>query len=127
MSRKLEIRQIELRQAADRAAAAQSRLDSVNEKLKNMDRKVKYKYKKRFLIYYPHLFIRVITKLAYIFRKLLLAYEIFLVLKHIVSTFSVRGIVKRRKHRRNWFNVLGFCSRKILGYIKGSTNANHPF
>jgi len=46
MSRKLEIRQIELRQAADRAAAAQSRLDSVNEKLKNMDRKVKYKYKK---------------------------------------------------------------------------------
>ncbi|XP_023336176.1 coiled-coil domain-containing protein 102A [Eurytemora carolleeae] len=40
MSRKLEIRQIELRQAADRAAAAQSRLDSVNEKLKNMDRKM---------------------------------------------------------------------------------------
>lgn len=46
MSRKLEIRQIELRQAAERATAAQSRLDSVNEKLKNMDRKVKYKYKK---------------------------------------------------------------------------------
>ena len=53
MSRKLEIRQIELRQAADRAAAAQSRLDSVNEKLKNMDRKVNYKYKKNVIILSP--------------------------------------------------------------------------
>ena len=53
MSRKLEIRQIELRQAADRAAAAQSRLDSVNEKLKNMDRKVNHKYKKNVIILSP--------------------------------------------------------------------------
>ena len=69
MSRKLEIRQIELRQAADRAAAAQSRLDSVNEKLKNMDRKVKYKYKKMSL-YYPYPHTRGLKKLAFNFQKI---------------------------------------------------------
>ena len=69
MSRKLEIRQIELRQAADRAAAAQSRLDSVNEKLKNMDRKVKYKYKKKFSILSPSSH-KGFKKMAFNFQKI---------------------------------------------------------